>query len=376
MKKIKILAVQTSYKLKIDRKTGKEICYTSAVDYYRNIQPLKYLPKDKFEVDFTYEPIGQNQKFKNTADLAKYYDVLYLSYMDSIKFYIELRVQGIKYGMKMVLDLDDNIWAVDPSHPYYKGNFEPGSEKNFNRSAVILDVDAVTTTNSFLRYKIVENTSRPIKDISIIPNFIDLTLFDYKKIPEKPNKDEIQIGYLGGASHFPDINKREFTDAVKIIMDKYPQVRLKTTFYMPQLKALFGYKYRYTLGRANYDRYVKEIWPKMMAESDILVAPLSWSNYSRAKSYIKYLEMCAGKKPMICEKIDPYNEVLANHPERGLQASTTEDWVNHFTYLIENPDKAKEMGEEAYKYVKENHTIQGNVDLIANYFEKLTDLKS
>lgn len=376
MKKIKILAVQTSYKLKIDRKTGKEICYTSAVDYYRNIQPLKYLPKDKFEVDFTYEPIGQNQKFKNTADLAKYYDVLYLSYMDSIKFYIELRVQGIKYGMKMVLDLDDNIWAVDPSHPYYKGNFEPGSEKNFNRSAVILDVDAVTTTNSFLRYKIVENTSRPIKDISIIPNFIDLTLFDYKKIPEKPNKDEIQIGYLGGASHFPDINKREFTDAVKIIMDKYPQVRLKTTFYMPQLKALFGYKYRYTLGRANYDRYVKEIWPKMMAESDILVAPLSWSNYSRAKSYIKYLEMSAGKKPMICEKIDPYNEVLANHPERGLQASTTEDWVNHFTYLIENPDKAKEMGEEAYKYVKENHTIQGNVDLIANYFEKLTDLKS
>lgn len=370
-KKIRILGAQTHFKLKKNHQTGEEICYVGAVDYYRVIQPLKYLPKEEFEVDIQYEVVGPKQKFKNTEDLAKYYDILFFSYMDSVQFYIELKVQGIKHGMKMALDLDDNIWEVDPSHPYYKNDFEPNSENNFNRSAMILDADAVTVTNPYLRYQVVENTQRQIKDISILPNYIDLTLFDYTKIPEKKNKDEIQIGYLAGASHYPDINEVDFIKALKIVMEKYPNVVLKTTFFMPQLKAIFGKKYKYALGRFNFMRYVNEVWPEMMGSSDITIAPLSWSKYSRAKSYVKYLEMSAGKKPMICEKIDPYNEVLAGHPERGLLAGSKEEWVDALSKLIESPELRKSMGEEAYNYVKENHTIQGNVNKIADYFRKL-----
>jgi glycosyltransferase involved in cell wall biosynthesis len=374
-KKISILGAQTHFKLRIDKKTGKEICYIGAVDYYRVIQQLKYLPKNEFDVDIMYELVGGISPYKTTDELTKHYDICFFSYMDSVPFYIDLKVNGIKNGMKMVMDLDDNIWAVDPSHPYYKDDFEPGSEKGFNRSAIILDADAVTTTNRFLKYQIVGNTQRNIKDIKILPNFIDLTLFDYKKIPPRPDTKEIQIGYLGGASHFPDINKPEFLKAMHVIMDKYPNVRLKTTFYMPQLKAEFGYKYKYCLGRFNYFRYVKEVWPKMMSESDITIAPLSWSKYSRAKSYVKYLEMAAGKKPMVCENIDPYKEVLDGHIERGFLVSSTEEWVSALSKLIESKDLRKSIGDAAYEYVKENHTIQNpkNVELMANYFRDLTN---
>jgi glycosyltransferase involved in cell wall biosynthesis len=373
MRKIRVLGALTHFKLKTD-KNGKEVLYTGGVDLARVINPLKYLPKDEFEVDIEYEVVGgKTSKFKTTEELAKYYDIFYFSYMDSIPFYIELKVQGIKHGMKMVLDLDDNIWAVDPSHPYYKGDYEPGSENNFNRSAVILDADAVTTTNSYLRYRINEHTKRPLDEIAILPNCIDLNLYDYKKIPPKPKSDELIIGYMGGASHYPDINKVEFTNAIKIIMDKYPQVRLKTTFYMPQLKALFGYKYKYTLGRFNVYRFIDEVWPKMASECFAFVAPLSWSKYSRAKSFIKFLEISASKVPCVMEKIDPYNEVLANHEERGLLASTTEDWVRCLSALIESPKLRKEMGENAYNYVKENHTMQKNIGTYAGYFKKLFD---
>jgi glycosyltransferase involved in cell wall biosynthesis len=142
---------------------------------------------------------------------------------------------------------------------------------------------------------------------------------------------------------------------------------------MPQLKALFGNRYKYSLGRHNYFRYVEELWPQMLSSSDITIAPLSWSSYSRSKSFVKYLEMSAGKKPMICERIDPYNEVLAGHPERGLLVNTTDEWVDAFTKLIESPSLRKSMGEEAYKYVKENHTIQGNVGKIADFFTSQFD---
>ena len=369
MNKIKIFGGLTHYKLKVDKKTGRQVCYPGPVDFYRVMQPLKYLPKDRFEVDVDYDFYS---RFGNAEGVTNYYDIMFMSYIDTVDTYLKFRVLGIKNKMKMVIDLDDNLWNVDPTHPFYKSDFAPGSEKNFNRSAMFLDADGITTTNSFLRYQMIENIKIPIKQVEILPNFIDLTEFDYKNVVPSRSKDKFIIGYLGGSSHFPDMNKSEFLDALKIIMDKYPQVRFKTCFYMPHLKALFGYKYEYEI-LGSGERYRKEGWPKMMEEFSCAVAPLVWSKYSRSKSYVKYLEYSAAKVPSICEKIDPYNEVLLGHEERGFLASSTEDWVKHFEFLITHPKEAKDIGEEAYKYIKKDHTIQNpkNIQLYTDYFEKI-----
>jgi len=371
MRKIRIIGILTHFKLKKDHE-GKEVCIVGGVDFARVVQPLSYLPKDKFEVDVQYEAVGKNSRFKTLEELTKYYDICYFSYIDSVPFYIQLKVLGMKNNMKMITDLDDNIWQVHPSHPNYK-DFELGSEGNFKRGAILLDVDKVTTTNSFLRYKIVEYIKRPIQDIAIMPNFVDLTKYDFKKIAPSPKSKELIIGYQGGSSHYPDINKPEFTKALGIIMNKYPQVRFKTTFYMPQLKALFGYKYQYTLGRHNVYRFIDEVWTDMMSECSIFVAPLSYGHYNRSRSYIKYLEYSAGKRPSVMEKIDPYESVLVNAEERGFLANRTDEWVKHLSFLIEHPEAGKEIGENAYNYVKEKHTIQKNVGIYADYFHSLVD---
>jgi len=368
MKKIKILGVLTHFKLS-KNKDGVEKATIGAVDYYRLVQPLLHLPKDKFEVDIEYEAIGKNSKFKTVEEIAKHYDFCYFSYIDSVPFYIQLKVAGMKYGMKMIIDLDDNIWNVDPTHPYYKGDFAPGTEKMFNRNAILIDADRVITTNRFLRYQINEYTKRPLNEIFISPNYIDLDEFDYKKIPPKEGK-EFVIGYTGGSSHFKDMNKEAFTKGLTKVMDKYPNVVFKTTFYMPQLKALWGRRYKYELGRSDVYKYIENLWPQMMT-SDVMVAPLEYSKYSRSKSYVKYLEYSAGKKPSICEVIDPYNEVLSGHSERGLQASSADDWFKHLSYIIENPDKAKKMGEEAYNYVKKYHTVQNNISKLEKYLTSI-----
>jgi glycosyltransferase involved in cell wall biosynthesis len=366
MRKVKILGVLTHFKLKKD-KEGKEVRFVSAVDYYRIIQPLLNLPKDQFEVDIDHNVVG---KHKTLEETTKYYDIIYSSYIDTAEFYARLKVNCLHNNCDWVIDLDDNVWHVSPTHPYYEEEYKPGCPSITKRVAILKDTTYLTTTNSFLRYQMMESLGKNIKAIQIFPNYINLTDFDFNKIPSKEGKD-IQIGYCGGSSHFDDINKPEFTKAIQIIMDKYPNVTLKTTFYMPQLKALFGYKYKYSLGRFSMDSYIKELWPQMLGSSDIMVAPLSWSKYSRAKSYIKYLEMGAGKKPMVCERIDPYNEILNNHEERGFLASTTEEWVKYLSMLIESPELRKKVGEEAYKYVKENHTIQENVDPYAKYFKRI-----
>lgn len=364
MRKIRILGIPTHFKLKKDRETGKIINYKGAVDFYRIIQPLMNLPKDKFEVSIKWD---FREGFKSVDELTEYYDIIFSSYIDTVQVYVETKMACNRNNCKWIMDLDDNIWNVHANHPLHK-DFVPESPKFQDENAIMKDVGTYTTTNSFLRYKMVENLKTNIKNITVMPNFIDLTMFDYKKVKERDDKN-IQIGYMGGSSHFDDINKKEFTDALKIVMDKYPNVTLKTTFYMPHLKAKFGNKYKYCLGRFDVYRYADEVWPDITA-SDILVAPLSWSQYSRAKSYVKYLEYSAAKKPSILEKIDPYNEVLGGHPERGLQATTTEEWVEALSKLIESEKLRKEMGEEAHRYIKENHTIQKNVEIYADYFKR------
>lgn len=362
------MGVQTHFKLIKDRLTGEVKTTKEAVDYYRIIQPLIHLNKDKFEVDIKWDI---KEGFKDVNEAIKNYDIIYSSYIDTVQTYVETKMAANMSGCKWIMDLDDNIWSVHKSHPLYS-DFTPDSPKYQDKNAILKDVGIYTTTNSFLRYKMVENLKTNIKNISIMPNFINLEDFDYKKL--KPRKDNnIQIGYSGGSSHYDDINKKEFTEAIREVMGKYPNVTFKTTFYMPELRALFGYKYKYVLARSDMYAYIDKVWPEI-ANSDILVAPLSWSNYSRAKSYVKYLEYSAAKKPSILEKIDPYNEVLSGHPERGCQASTKEEWVGALSKLIESEKLRKEMGEEAYKYVKENHTIQKNVGIYEDYFKKvLTD---
>jgi O-antigen biosynthesis protein len=361
MKKIKIVGLLTHFKMK-KKSTGEEYCLYSGVDYVRLILPLRYLPKDEFETDITYE-VTDPVKF--TQD----HDIIYSSYIDTDYTYVVVKVNAINNHCVWVMDLDDNIWDVSSNHPL-KSDFTEGSPVLKKETLILKDASNLTCTSSYLRYKMVENLKKDIKDIKVIPNFIDLTDYDYKKI--KPIKHEgVQISYMGGSSHYDDVNKPEFIKAMKIIMEKYPDTTFRTSFYMPQLKAHFGYRYKYSLGRYNINSFINEVWPRMAGEADIFVAPLSWNNYSRAKSYIKYLEYSAAKIPCIMESIDPYNEVLQGSDGRGFLASSTEDWVNRLSYLIENPKTRKEIGENAYKYVKENHTIQKNAYRYAEYFKEV-----
>ena len=73
------------------------------------------------------------------------------------------------------------------------------------------------------------------------------------------------------------------------------------------------------------------------------------------------------------EKIGPYQKVLDNHEERGLLAYSEKEWFEAIEKLILSPELRKKMGENAYNYVKENHTIQKNSKVYVDFFKKVFD---
>jgi glycosyltransferase involved in cell wall biosynthesis len=118
--------------------------------------------------------------------------------------------------------------------------------------------------------------------------------------------------------------------------------------------------------------------PKMMSECDIFIAPLSHSNYSRGKSYIKALEYGAGKKPIVLEKIEPYQEFAGDRPEEKgvLLAYSEREWFEKMEKLLLDAKLRKENGEKLYNEVKKNHTTDNPkiVKAYADFFKKVYDM--
>lgn len=376
-KMIKVLGIETLIKKRKNPLTGENVCSHSAVDFARLVQPINELGKvEGFETEVIYEYPLDLKHLEWWEDKIKDKDIIFLTYLDNPLFYSALKTICNKHGVKCVIDVDDHIWAVDKHHylyEQYKLEYdETGrpkfSEGLYKRTVILGDADYVTTTNSYLKYRVAEFTKRSHNSIAVLPNYIDLSLYDCKKIKPKETK-EFVIGYAGGASHWVDLHNLPFAQAMTTIMKKYPQVVFRTTGFYPELRSVWGKRYQFRLQRLDVYKWINEVWTDIVGDSDLLIAPLAYTPYARGKSYIKYLEYSAGKKTGVYQNIDPYQTVVKDG-ENGFLANGYEEWVKKISELIENPNKRKEMEKQAYKTVKE-HQIKDGVGNYADFFKRI-----
>jgi glycosyltransferase involved in cell wall biosynthesis len=172
-----------------------------------------------------------------------------------------------EHKKKIVLDLDDNIWAVHPMNvgpvqgklTFLKSQFggtfddfwalESLDGKNIQtyqrridgtvvkrddgkafflknkRADVKLAVemmlqhaDAVTTTNEVLANVIREHTDKPVY---VLPNCLDLSTWKKASVPE----DQKWIGWFGSVSHYPDV--KPVVPALDNLMKKHPDLNIQ-----------------------------------------------------------------------------------------------------------------------------------------------------
>src|SRR5690606_17881438 len=118
-----------------------------------------------------------------------------------------------------------------------------------------------------------------------------------------------------------------------------------------------GPQYRQLQGKPDVYEWINELWPKVIGLADLVVVPLKYDSHTRCKSGIKFLEFAAGKVPGVFQQMGQYEEYMA-FSNRGFLARTEGEWYEKINKLVKNSELRKEMGEAAYQYVKENHTIQ------------------
>ena len=344
--------------------------HVSPVDYPRIIQPMKYLDgwKDKeiaFQVDIWD---GQTIKLDEWGMMVKGYDLVYFNYTVNDWSFAAMGSVIRIYGKKMVMDLDDALWLMNPDNSVYNV-YKRGSKGLAIVTDILNEVDYATCTNSYLKNVIAANTRKRHEFIKVFPNYLDLNL--YGTIPPLRKSPFIKIVHYGSSSNFDDLTSFEFVEGVGRIMDEYPNAVFKTIgSFFPKFKDRWGQRYEEQHGKMNFMDWAKTGFPSVMAECDIFVAPLGGNAYNRAKSSIKFIEVASTQRAGCWQNIRQYQEVV-NQGKNGFLCQTADEWHDSIKTLIDKPELREKMGKAAYQTLKRDWLIQQHVDDYAHFFKKV-----
>jgi len=258
-------------------------------------------------------------------------------------------------GAKLILDIDDEVFDILPGHPLY----DEIKSKSPRVAHLINIADHLVVTNEYLKKALLQHHPH----IAVIPNAIDPKIWEVKK-PKKRTDGKIRIGWVASGSHMVDIpvvNK-----AFEEILKKYPQVEIHLCGFVANESERNNREFHHP-GTMNYETY-----PQFLADLDldIAIAPLGDNHFNRCKSNIKWLENSMLKTPMVLSDVRPYSESVENH-KTGYLAKSHSQWVKYLSWLIENEEKRKEIGEAAYKEVMDHWTIDKFLPLYERLFQKM-----
>lgn len=255
-------------------------------------------------------------------------------------------------GIKVVFELDDNIWEVpdwNQAYPFW-------SPHRVSITTRILEkCDRAVTTTDYLA----DIMRKYNNDVMVVPNCI----FDHKYIdlPKQLRyKSDIIIAWIGSSFHKQDT--RVFTSLIPKIFERYKEVGMLFMGESPpkELSPFFN--------RIVSLPFVEPIYYHQILSSfnmHIGLAPLVVCNFNRAKSPIKLLEYLYTNAFPLCSDIEPYAEIKNEIgdscmliPTNEKQAGTLDDWMDVIDYCVNNLATIMELTEKGKKYVLDKYNIE------------------
>lgn len=334
------------------------------VGWYRIHSPLRMLKKlDLAEIKTSeYRWSEGDVKFPTIdelADIGEWADIILFQRHDLGNYIAVFGALSEMFNIPFLLDTDDNVRFVRPWNPGYRGYNPQGEAQIWNRKVFEKVHGVIVSTDELKRFHAQDH-----KYITVCPNSLDMSLRDNLPIGQHPG--EIRIGFLGSAAHTE--NLKPILPAVYQILREYPQ----TVFY---LQSMYGNFWK-VIPEDVKSRVREAEWKNMKEWGgyiaglglDIGLAPLADNMFNRAKSNLRWIEYSINKTAVIVSPVEAYKNVI--HSETGMIAKEPEEWYENLKILVENETLRKQIGENAYKSVKENYNLEKNCILWLKVFEE------
>ncbi|MFL5752072.1 MAG: glycosyltransferase family 4 protein [Bacteroidia bacterium] len=263
--------------------------------------------------------------------------------------FFERRIKKSK--AKFVFDFDDSIWLMDTSEGNKKYEWLKNPEKTVTNIRL---ADLVFAGNAYLA-----NYARHAnRNVKIVPTTIDTEL--HKPDHSTRNKEKLVIGWSGSIT---TIKHFEYASTfLKEIQEKYKgRVEFKVMgdeTYMNKELGIQGIKWN------------AETEVQVLNTFDIGIMPLPDDEWAKGKCGLKGLSYMALEIPTIMSPIGVNTEIISQG-ENGFLATTTEEWVEYISRLIESKELRESMGRAARKTVIEKYSVLSQKQHYVQLFNEL-----
>ncbi|MEQ8629793.1 glycosyltransferase family 4 protein [Ekhidna sp.] len=327
---------------------------------YRHEQYLKHLSEN--DIDYAISPLLRTKQEDTTfygnqtlskiwigikALLRRFFSVLSAGKYDVVYIYRDAFFFGTFFErwlkrkkVKIIYDFDDAIWLLDENPN--QGVFN--KLKNPEKTAEICRIaDRVVVGNEYLK----RYASQFNDDIQIIPSTIDLEKYQAKKI----SSDKVCIGWTGSFStikHF---------ETVLPALEKIKKLFSEQVYF----KVIGDPTYAFQPLDIKGVKWNSETEAEDLAELDIGLMPLPDNEWTKGKCAMKGLQYMALEIPTIMSPVGVNSDIIQDG-ENGFLASTTEEWVEKLSILIEDAELRKRMGRAGKKTVENYFSVEANKD--------------
>jgi hypothetical protein len=297
---------------------------------YRVLQYLPYLEREGLRCQVVEAPREFSGKLSALRGMPAHDVVFVQKRLLSLLEWTAVRGRS----RRLVFDFDDAIVYRDSS----KGaTLSRTRLKRFQRMA--RGCELIVAGNDYLARLAGQYAPRVVT----VPTPIDMDRYTQKG--DSPS-GEVRIGWIGGAGTLFYLDRlrpvlREVCGQakgvkVKVVSNAFPDwddvpLEKKAWTYEGEIQDLHSF--------------------------DLGIMPLTDDPWTRGKCGFKLLQYMAVGIPVVCSPVG-VNREMVRHAENGFLARGPEEWSNHLTLLIRDPEMRRRLGRAARRTVMERYNLE------------------
>lgn len=270
-----------------------------------------------------------------------------------------------KMKMKIVYDLDDDMWSVPSYNPAHKllRQLLPGFHNCASRC------DMITVSTEHLRLMVQREMGKDGPPVMSVENSLDFDWFH--PLPQefkKAKNGKVVVGWAGTNTHSGDVKK--VFDLIPALMEELPEMQFELVgLPMPDnwAKVADRVRVRDYIPVAEFANY----WSSW--QWDVALAPLERNQFNLSKSSIKMLEAAALKIPCVASNFAAYGK-FGNYSSllrKTVMADSQSDWKKMIRNLVKSGELRSEVGAEMQLVGREHYDIRDRINRWSEIFQLL-----
>ena len=289
------------------------------------------------------DPLGAGRDMPSDADVIVMQRVSQRNLSQAIPM---MRAKGVA----VVVDMDDDLTRIDPANPAFYGlGVKTGDVRHNWRNAhqACLDATLVTVSTPALLRVYAPHGRGVVLENRIPRSYLGVI-----------HEDNVTFGWPGSVHSHPNDLQVIGPAAARLVRDGADYYGIGPDFAFAEgdggLRRALGLEHDpKTTGNVDFDK-----WPNALAQLGVGLAPLADTEFNRAKSWLKPLELMASGVPWVASPRAEY-ERLQRLTKVGLLAKTPDDWYRKTRRLINEDGLRRDMS-DAGREAAAGMTIEGN----------------